>query len=145
MFSPRCAHRWFSASTSNMAHPSASSTILYKVLTDDEFTSLPLPPTLWRGTAFDRSTSPAIVHLAASTQVAATITELYHDHSSLWILAIPRTPRIDAWLRWDGPFDGCAHVHLPADEGIDVWSEVAIRRPVKKGEDGQWDLGELEW
>ncbi|KAL8277384.1 hypothetical protein RQP46_010224 [Phenoliferia psychrophenolica] len=121
-------------------------TMLYKVLTDEEFKTLPLPPTLWRGTPFDLSTTPPIIHCAASIQVQATIDEVFADATSLWLLAIPKTPRFQAMLRFDGPGEGCAHLHLPASEpGIDVWSEVAVRRPITKGADGSWDIGELAW
>ncbi|KAK4703968.1 hypothetical protein P7C70_g2251, partial [Phenoliferia sp. Uapishka_3] len=127
----------------DQSDPARTCTMLYKILSTEEFTALPTPPSLWKGSPFDVSTS--IVHLAAACQVQNTLSEIYSDSSSLWILAIPRTERLEPWLRFDGPGVGCAHVHLPVGEGIDVYGEVALRRPIKKGEDGVWDLGELEW
>lgn len=120
-----------------------TATLLYKVLTPQEFTSLPLPPTLWQGTSFDLTASPPGIHLTTSLTLPTTLATFFPHDTDLWILAIPRTPRIDSGLVWDGTSPSCARLN---GVGIDCWSEeVAVRRPIKRGEDGQWDLGELAW
>ncbi|KAI5480291.1 hypothetical protein MNV49_001250 [Pseudohyphozyma bogoriensis] len=98
-------------------------------------------PTL---TAFDLQTSPPRLHLSTSRQVPRTLAAIFPDETELWLLAIPRIPRLDAMLEWEGD-EGCAHVVLKDDQdGLDVWGEVATSRPTKKEADG-WDTGELQW
>lgn len=116
-----------------------TSTTLYKLLTTEEFTSLPLPPALWYGTAFDCSTTPNAIHLATSLQLPNTLSAIFPDAIELWILAIPRTEKLEGRLNWVGE-GGCVEL----EGAIDVWSEVAVRRPIKKV-DGEWDVGELQY
>lgn len=123
----------------------SSSSMLYKILTPAEFSSLPLPPSHWLGTTFDLAASPRAINLATSLHVPSTLAAVYPNDTSLWILAIPRTPRMDAVLRWNINGEGGAQLVFPPGEGLDVWSEVAVRRPISKGEGGEWDLGDLEW
>ena len=126
--------------TSPPPHPDPrASTTLYKLLTPSEFTSLPLPPTLWYGTPFDISTTPSSIHLATSHQLPNTLSIIFPDAHELWILAIPRTEKLEGRLRWVGE-EGCVELEGP----IDVWSEVAVRRPIGKV-GGEWDVGELQY
>lgn len=51
-------------------------------------------------------------------------------------------------LRWveesqlEGGWEMCGTL---VGEGIDAWSEVAVRRPITRGIGGVWDVGEVEW
>lgn len=118
-----------------MADP-RSCTVLYKVVTPDTFNGLlSAPPSA----AF---TDDGISSLTActSTRLPYVLDTLFPSLTSVWVLAILRNERIDGQLAWDDA-EGCGRI----EGGVDPWQEVALRRPVQKGVDGQWDFGELEW
>lgn len=111
-------------------------TILYHVLTPVAFNALmTAPPT---SPLLDPSSSSLSV--CTSSRLAHVLQTVFLAETNLWVLAIPRTERIDAQTSWIDE-EGCARV----EGGVDPWGEVALRRRVQKGADGQWDLGELEW
>lgn len=121
-----------------MAVESTPCTVLYKVLTTQEFTSLPYPPApLFKGTAFDLASELRGVHLATSTQLPDTLAVVFPEHTDLWIIALPRTELLEKGLVWD--VEGrCARF---VGE-LDMLEQVALRRPIKKV-GGEWDFGEL--
>lgn len=130
-------------------HSKTPSTLLYKILTNSEFSALPLPPTTYYGTSFDLSSSPPSHHICSSLQIPSTISLIFAQEKNLWILALPRTERLEKHLIWDSlnenGMEMCGRLVMPEGEGIDVWGEVAVRRPVERDEEGNWDLGELEY
>jgi hypothetical protein len=113
-----------------------SCTILYKVLSQNDFNALlavaPSTPLT------DPSSSSLSV--CTSARLPYVLESLFATSTDLWVLAIPRSERIDPLLRWQDA-EGCGQV----EGGVDPWGEIALRRPVKRSADGPWDLGELEW
>lgn len=118
-----------------MADP-RSCTVLYKVVTPETFNALLTAPP---STVFTDPSSSSLA-VCTSTRLPYVLETLFPSSASVWVLAILRNERIDAQLAWDDA-EGCGRV----EGGVDPWEEIALRRPVTKGADGQWDLGELEW
>lgn len=113
-----------------------SCTILYKVLHPNDFNALlAVAPS----TPFTDPSSSSL-SVCTSSRLPYVLETLFPSSTDLWVLAIPRTERINPLLRWQDA-EGCGQV----EGGVDPWGEVALRRPVKRNSDGQWDLGELEW
>lgn len=121
-----------------------TATVFYKVLTNDEFATVcALGSAPFAGTAFDQSVSPAAIHLASSLHTPEVLKMRFADQESVWVLAIPRTPRLDAGLDWF-KVDGSEEWSMRFVGSIDPLNEVSVRRPVKQVK-GEWDLGELVW
>lgn len=125
-------------------------TMLYKILTDSEFKALPLPPSTFTGTTFDLEAKPPCLHICSSLQIPLTIDTIFPTADKLWILALELSDRLNNVLIWDSENENgrkmCGRLVFPEGEGIDCWGEeVAVRRPVEKGVDGNWNLGEFEY
>lgn len=117
--------------------------MIYKILTTQEFNSLPAPPTLWKGTAFDQSASPVALHCATSLHLPEVLSARFSAESAVWIIAMERSnPKVQSTVDWfQLEKDGEVFVRLKGAE-LDVISDIVLRRPVTKV-DGEWDVGEL--
>jgi hypothetical protein len=97
------------------------STVLYKILTDSEYEGLPKPDdsgrALFSGTSFDlggaRSRScdemyshnqpllltDGFIHTSSAEQLPKTLNRFFEHSQTVWILAIPRTEKIEKILK----------------------------------------------
>ena len=123
--------------------PSRSCTMLYKVLTLAEYSSISLSEP-YHGTAFDLSVG--FHHLAVSLHIPYVLAAHFTQEKEIWLLAIAREA-VEERVMWtrevvDGVRENEESVGVRG--AIDPLREVALRRRCEKV-DGVWDLGELLW
>lgn len=70
-----------------------TATVFYKVLTNEEFAASLQSKGPWSGTLFDQSVTPSAIHLATALHTPEVLTMRFSDQESVWVLAIPRSPR----------------------------------------------------